>query len=296
MPQIKKLITIYENGVQKNLKDINSILENTKINNPIITGSYDKILSISAKKFTEKWISGRKYTRTLFLKKAFSDFYPEKYIEASLYIDAMINILDDLFDEEMDKKEKTCYIVEFLRTFSLYHQQQSQKNFKIDISYYFNELISLAIAEKYYKEFIKKEKNTNKIIEYSIKSHDIRSLDIDIFTQIALINYKISSQKTKKIIEIARIFRAINIIKKDIEDIEYDTKNNMESVISIVANQKNCDFTKYISALLDYYSAQAQKIKLPNKSTDKKFSMPINNFYSMIEKNKIEILKKIKSL
>jgi hypothetical protein len=184
----------------------------------------------------------------------------------------MINILDDLFDEEMDKKEKTCYILEFLRTFSLYHQEQLQKKIEIDIGYYFNELISLAIAEKHYKEFIKKEKSINKIIEYSIKSHNIRSLDIDIFTQIALINYKTSSQKTKKIIEIARIFRAI--------------------IISIVANQKNCDFTKYISALLDYYSAQAQKIKLPNKSTDKKFSMPINNFYSMIEKNKIKILKK----
>ena len=197
MTQLKKFIKIYEDGVQKNLKDINLILKNTKINNPIITNSYDKILSTSAKNLTSKWISGRKYSRTLFIKEAFSDFYPEKYIEVSLYIDAMINILDDLLDEKMNEQEKTCYILEFLRVFSLYSQEQLEKKININIDYYFNELISLAIAEGHYKNFIKKEQNINKIIEYSTKSHNIRSSDINIFTQIALIDYNTPNENIK---------------------------------------------------------------------------------------------------
>ena len=80
-----------------------------------------------------------------------------------------------------------------------------------------------------------------------------------------------------------------------VEDIEYDTKNNMESVISIIANKKNCDFTKYISALSDYYTTQAKKIK-SEKPTEKKLTIPIDNFYNMIEKNIIKIQKETKTL
>lgn len=294
MPKIKKFVKIYKKTIPKNLKNIKSILKNAEINNPIIVNSYEKILFNSTEKLTEKWMSGRKYARTSFVKEAFSEFYPKEYTELSLYIDTMINILDDLLDEEMDKNEKTCYVVEFLRAFSLYHQKCPQKKIQIAMSHYFNKLITLAIAEGHYKNFIKKEMNMNKIIKYSIESYTIRSLDIDIFNQIALIDYKEPNQKTEKIKQIGRIFRAVNIIKKDIEDIEYDTKNNMESIISIII-KKECDFAKYISALLNYYLAQAEKIKF-NKQAEKNLVVPINNFYDITKKNKIEILKKLKSL
>ena len=120
-------------------------------------------------------------------------------------------------------------------------------------------------------------------------------MDIDVFNEIALINYKTANKKIEKIKKIGRIFRAVNILKKDIEDIEYDTKNNIETIITIMTRKKECDFHKYILDLLDYYLNEAQKIKL-TKFTEKKLTIPINNFYSMIERDKKETIKSIKSL
>ena len=145
------------------------------------------------------------------------------------------------------------------------------------MEHYFNKLIALAIAEDHYKNFIKKEIRIERIIKYSIESYGIRSLDIDIFNEIALINYKTPNKKIEKIKKIGRIFRIVNIIKKDIEDIKYDARNNIETIITVMTRKKEYDFNKYILDLLDYCLNEAEKIKL-EKLTEKKFTIPINNF------------------
>ena len=293
--ECEKLRAIYEKTVEENLKDIKSILKEVRIDNSVIASSYAKILSSSCRNLTEKWLSNRKYIRTLFVKEAFSNFYPEKHTKISLYIDALINILDDLLDEKMDDSVKLLYLVEFSRIFSLYHKRRLARDIQLALWHSFNKLISLAIAEGYYKNFIRKEKDIEKIIKYSVESFGIRSLDIDVFNEIALIDYKTANKKIEKIKKIGRIFRAINIIKKDIEDIEYDTKNNIETIITIMIRKKECDFHKYILSLLDDCLNKAKKIKSENL-TEKKIIVPINNFYSMIERDKKEIIKIIKSL
>ena len=290
--ELKKLRKIYEETIQESLKDIQSILKEVDIDNLIIASSYNKILSASCKNLTEKWLSKRKYIRTLFAKEAFSNFYPEKYTKISLYIDALINILDDFLDEKMDQKEKTFHVIEFLRAFSLYNQEQPKKNIQTAMEHYFNKLIALAIAEDHYKNFIKKEIRIERIIKYSIESYGIRSLDIDIFNEIALINYKTPNKKIEKIKKIGRIFRIVNIIKKDIEDIKYDARNNIETIITVMTRKKEYDFNKYILDLLDYCLNEAEKIKL-EKLTEKKFTIPINNFYRMIKRDQKEIKKSI---
>ena len=79
--------------------------------------SSKEILNLSSENVTKKWLSGKKYIRTDFVKKAFSKFYPYKQIDISILIDAMINILDDILDEELNLKEKALYVIEFLRIF-----------------------------------------------------------------------------------------------------------------------------------------------------------------------------------
>ncbi len=292
---LNDLCVTYRESVEENLKDIESILKDVGVDEPVIISSYKNILISSCRNLIEKWLSKRKYTRTLFVKEAFSDFYPDKYTKISLYIDALINILDDLLDEKIGEKEKKYYIVEFLRVFALYNQEQPSKKIQIAMGHYFNKFIALAIAEGGYKNIIKKEIDMEKIVKYSAKSYGIRSLDIDVFNQIALIEYKKQDKEIEKIKKIGRIFRAVNIIRKDIEDIEYDTKNNMESIITVIVNKKECDFHKYVLTLIDHYIDKARKIKLEN-FTERKFATPINNFYNMIEINKKEIKKRIKFL
>ena len=224
---MKTLSKIYKKEDEKNLKDIKIILKEIGVKDSIIASSYEDILYVSCKNLTKKWSSERKYIRTLFIEKAFSNFYPKKYLKISLYIDAIVNILDDLLDEKMDKKEKTFYIIEFLRIFSLYNYEKPNNNIQIAMGRYFNKLITLAIAENHFINLLKKEKKERKIIEYSINYFNLRCLDIDIFNEIIFTDYKASDNEKEKIRKIARIFRALNILKKDIKDIEYDLKNDI---------------------------------------------------------------------
>ena len=90
---MKEVISIYKKSVDTNLKDIISILKKLDIRNPEVFLSCKKILNLSADNIINKWLSGRKYSRTVFVKQAFGKFYPKKYIEISISIDAMINIL-----------------------------------------------------------------------------------------------------------------------------------------------------------------------------------------------------------
>lgn len=296
--ELKKIQEIYQKTIKNNLKDIILILKKCNIKHSTINSSYRKILTSSCENLTDKWLSQRKYLRTLFVKEAFSEFYPKKYIEFSLSIDVIVNILDDLLDEKINDREKTLYIIEFLRIFSLYNRNQPKKSIQIAVMHYFNKLITLAIAENYYKNLIKKETKMEKIIKYSTESYNIRSLDIDIFNEIAFIDCKISYKKNEIIKKIGKIFRAVNIIKKDIKDIEYDIKNNIETTITVMIKKKECNFRKFIFVLLNYYTNKANKankIKL-TKSAEKNFTEPINNFYNMIKKDKEEIIKDIKFL
>jgi len=287
---MKEIIKIYKKSVDKNLIDISSILKKLGIKNPEVILSCRSILKLSSENITKKWLSGKKYVRTGFVREAFSDFYPKKYIEISMLIDAMINILDDLIDEQIDNKEKFLYIVELLRIFSSYSLNKQEKKIQTVVGHCFNKLISLAVAEDVYRKMITKEKRIEKIIDYSIETFNCRSMDIDVFNEIALIDYKGDSM-AKKIKEIGRIFRAVNILKKDIGDIEYDRKKGMETIITHMAARKDYYFSKYIKNLLSHFLDEADKTRLSAKSLNIKIKTPINNYYKMIERDKAKIIR-----
>jgi len=291
---MKEIISIYKKSVDENLKDISSILKKLDIGNPEVFLSCKKILNLSADNVINKWLSGRKYSRTVFVKRAFGRFYPKKYIEISMSIDAMINILDDLLDEKMEDKEKTLFILEFLRVYSLYNSRNIKGKVQTAIGHDFNKLISLAVAEKVYQKMITKEKNIEKIIEYSVQIFGCRGTDINIFNEIALTDIK-NNNIARKIKEIGRIFRAVNIFKKDIKDIDYDKKNGMETIITLMSSRKDHDFFEYTEKLLDKFLEKAKKIKSSTKSLDIKYKTPIENYYKMIEKDKTEIIKLLTS-
>ncbi len=292
---MKKIVSIYKKSVQKNVKDIKSILKKLDIKNPEVFTSCKKYLEMSADNVTKKWLSGRKYARTFFVKKAFGKYYPKKYTEISLSIDAMINILDDLVDEKINEQEKLLFILEFIRVYSLCNLNKLKDKIQVAIGHDFHKLITIAISEGIYQKDIAQEKDFKKVIEKSVEILGCRGTDINVFNEIALTD--INNKKIENNIkEIGRIFRAINIFKKDIEDIEYDRKNNMETLVTLMLSRKNYSLFEYTEALLNEFFKKAEKIRSSAESLEKRYKTPIENYYIMIEDSKKEIFKLISKI
>ncbi len=290
---MERNIEKYKEGISKNIEEISEILSVLEMNTSELLPMYEKTLSASSQNITNKWLSGRKYARTYFSQKAFSEFYPEEHTELSLSIDVMVNILDDLFDEEFNQEEKALYILEFLRVFSLSNYSFPNRKIQAAIGRYFNKLITLALAENIYKNLIKQESDHEKIVKYSAELLLCRGMDIDIFNEIALANY---DKNVDQIKEIGRIFRAINILKKDIKDIDYDKENNMESIITNILDRDNIDFSKYITDLILYLSEKAYDIAKASNHHDDIIKTGIDGFMKMIKEMTEEIKEEMKTI
>ena len=292
---MQKIIKTYKEGLDKSLNEVNQLLEKKGMDDSGIKNYCDEILSLSCENIAKKWLAGRKYLRTLFVREAFASFYPEKNIKISIYTDTIVNILDDLLDEEINSEEKKLYILELLRVFSLYNYEHPSKEVQTYLGNYLNKLISLAIVEDHYKNLIDGEDEIKKIVSYSIKVLDCRSMDIDIFNEMAILyNYNnYNSIEEEKIKKIGRMFRAVNIMKKDIEDLDYDKETGQESMVSKIKDRGKIDFYKYVLAVSDYYLNEADKIRTM-KLADAAYEVPVNNFYNMIGRDKNKIIELVK--
>jgi len=294
---MKKNCDIYQKTIKTNIFEIKTILENLGMKKEIPLSLYENFLNQSANMVTSKWLSERKYCRTHFAQKALGKLYPDEYIQISLCIDAMINILDDLLDEQLNEQAKTEYILEFLRVFSIYNSKCPSKKIQKFLEKYFNKLITLAIAENFYQQKIIQEQNMSKIVKNSADLLLCRGMDIDIFIEISLL--KLKNQKAVPIIkEMSKIFRAINILKKDIKDISHDRENNIETVVILVLSKDKTNFSIYINNLLNLFSEKTNLIMKPINKLDKipLHLLPIYNFNEMIQKEKRDILKIVQAL
>ena len=286
MEKIKKL---YEETVNENIADLEKILkEDIGVNNPEIMKQITSLLNTSSQNLTAKWLSGRKYARTFFVKKAFPN-YPSDIEKISISVDAIINLLDDILDEKMDRECKALYLVELIRILSIYNYQNFEKNIQNAIGNYFNKIISIAILEEVYKNLIKNNTAFNIISNLSIQIYDCRSLDMDIYVEIPFLKLYNQNNEKNKIVKIARIFRALNLIKKDIDDIQHDKENNTETVITLISDKTN--FNDFIINFIEHYKSEAKKINSNNSD----FKIIIKNFNDMIENEISEINKKITS-
>src|SRR3989338_7771725 len=281
---MEKIIKLYKETIRENIEDLEKILRNDiKVNNPAVNEQLIKLLNISCENLTSKWASGRKYVRTLYVKKAFSN-YPENILKLSISIDAIINLLDDVLDEQMNKQTKTLYLVELIRIFSIYNYQKFNEKISNAIGNYFNKIISIAILEEIYKSLIKSESDFEKIIQYSVQIYDCRSLDIDIYTELPMIELDYNKNDYDNILKISRIFRAVNLIKKDIGDIRHDKENETETVMTIFYDGGKIE--NEVKKILKIYKDLADEILLNEEIKE------INNFYRMINEE-IDMINKI---
>ena len=282
---MKKNIDLYKKETEKFLAFLEKEIEKREMEEELFASSRQILEKISASVIS-KWLSGRKYCRTFFLQEAFGSLYPSSYTSISLFLDALVNISDDIFDEPLEKKEISLYMAECLKLLSLLNSSPRISQLQPELGIYFSKLLSLVMAENFYKEKISQSRDDERILEDSAKLLLIRAQDIDIFTEIALLDF--DSQKDLDLIkEIARIFRAINIFKKDIKDLDYDLSRNIKTIVTILRD-KDIDFKNYTQDLLEVLEIKVKELSVPQ---NKDLKLPFQNFQKMIEEERVEILK-----
>ena len=201
-----------------------------------------------------KWKEGRKVLRTNVSRTIIQD-YPQKVLRPSIIIDAMINLLDDILDEKMDKMEKGLYIIELLRINSLLLKDKLNEKQQEALSKYYNKLLCIAIPELIYNGKIKSSKDIQEIIRFTTQCYDCKSMDMDIFLELPLIEMGYDDIEIKEVVDLSRIHRALVFIKKDIGDIDHDLKNETETPILIIKNHNN--YKNIVSEILNNYMIKA---------------------------------------
>jgi len=286
MPDI---ISLYNDSAYNNLKIIDKIIiSDMGLNDPYLMELFNKTLQTSKNELIEKWRSGKKYLRTLTAIKAFPDYSLDS-LNLSISIDAIINILDDLLDENLEKQAKTFYIVEIIRTLANYHYQKSNEALRHCIGSYFNKCIMIALLEKHFYDLLRNTKGDDYLIKYPIYIYDIRSLDIDVFIEIPLLSSN-TIQFKDDVLKVARTYRALELIKKDILDVEHDIDNGIDTIFTILWNRKN-DLLASVSNLTELY------LERTRKTTGSEYTnIIIDNFISMSENEAKEIKKYIKKV
>lgn len=282
---MKQIIALYRGTLNENIKELKHILEEIiKINDPQIHVQLEILLNKTCENLLAKWMSGRKYVRTHFVKQAIPN-YPIEVLKLSVSLDAIINLLDEILDEELTKEDKALHLIELIRIFAIYSYQNYSEPIRNAIWNYVNKIISIAVLEAIYTKLIQNETSIDKLVEYSLQIYNCRSLDIDIYIEIPLLVLQSNAQD--KILHIGRLFRAVNLIKKDIGDVEHDKKNRVKSVITLLTDKK-C-LIPVLEKIIETYTNLAKQILSENKSVT-----PIKNFYNMMEEEiaKIKILIK----
>lgn len=287
----KHIIAVYENSIEANLSSITSSLKEAGIGSEDALAPYTSALRTSMEAIVTKWRNETKYVRTEYALQAFGDTYPESFLEVSLMIDAMVNILDDLFDEDLQAEERRLSIVEYLRIFAVYSSKIPNKAIQQAMSFYFNKLITLAIAEQRIMLQVKHSEDKEYICTLSTQLLMTRAFDIDIFIQIPM--YHISSDTThqQNLLKRARIFRALNILKKDIRDIEHDRSEGQETLVTwVLSHKEKYSFPEYNMNVTDSLRAFLShgEETIPQSSS---LATAYTTFASMIEAEIIIIQK-----
>ena len=280
---------MYNDSVYDNIKIIDQILtSDIGLNDPYLMELFNKVLQSSKNGLVKKWKSGKKYLRTLSVMKALPE-YPMNSLNLSVSIDAMINIFDDLFDENLEKHTKNFYLVEIFRMLANYHYQEFDENLRFHVGNYFNKLIMIALLEKHFYDLIKNGKKDDHLLKNAAHVYDIRSLDIDIFVEIPLLASN-TIEFEDDIIKVARIYRALELIKKDFLDVEYDLENGQVTLFTMFWDRK-IDLRNLISKLTDLYLERAKNIVCSEYSR-----IIVDNFILMSESEANEIKEYIKNL
>ena len=278
----KDLIKIYEKSVEDNINYLIQ-LEKDVFRETKLSKDFHQILVKSSGNLTEKWQNEKKHLRTEYCISAIPN-YPKDIIMPSIHIDAAINLMDDILDENLSKNEMMFCLIECVRVLSIKNKFCLTDKMRTSISKCFNKLIFLSITEFKIIPQISKEKDISALFDIIRKFYFARTFDIDIFVELPLLKMNIQQDEIDEAVNIGRKFRVINILKKDFFDLSHDKKCNIPSVITIL-EKKKIPLKKVIDFLYADFFDGIPKSKSPY------IQKIIKNFVGLAEKE-IDVLEK----
>ncbi len=287
---LERILAMYKEVTAEHILELGGIINNEiGISDPNMPKMGESLMNMSAEKIMERWKTGKKYLRTVNVAKAIPN-YPEEVLKLSVSVDAIVNNLDDLLDESLDINEKTLYIVEVIKLFSMFNYQSPDQTMRNAIAKYFNKLISVALLEKVYYDMMKSSHNSERPLEHIAPLYDCRSLDIDIFVELPMIRMSADRTAIESVINSGRCFRALNLIKKDIKDFQHDKEQNIATVITIFHGDKE-RLRSLIDASVRHYLDKSKRVEHEGR-----FKEAIDNYRIMAENEAIEIRRAMEYL
>jgi len=181
---------------------------------------YMHMTRLSTDNLIEKWRTGRKTLRTEIAYRGIAD-YPDSNLETSLLLDAMINLLDDVYDEAMGKDEMSLYIVELISTIAKMSSVIGDEE-RETVEEYFQKILLIAFSELLYRNRINEAASHEERRSLVTRCYEVKSMDMDAFIELPLRAKGYDEESVSRWVELGRVHRAISIIIKDLEDLDHD--------------------------------------------------------------------------
>ncbi|TRO49550.1 hypothetical protein E2P65_00935 [Candidatus Bathyarchaeota archaeon] len=216
------LIERYLSLIELNLSGVDDTVHMNDGQSPL-----EEMIRRAAGNLTEKWRRGRKTLRTEVALRALKG-YPDSTLNASLTLDAMINLLDDIYDEALGKEEMALYIVELIRAIANMNQLVEDEG-RATMEQYFNKILVIAFSEMHFRTRIKESTSYEEKLSNVIKCYEVKSTDMDVFIELPLKAKGLDDETTSKITQLGRVHRAVSIIVKDLDDLEHDVEAGEET-------------------------------------------------------------------
>ncbi len=162
----------------------------------------------------------------LYLKELKKEALREDEIKPLLLVDIMIGATDDLIDNINDKLQtyKNAVLILFSTAYfgeNLFNYTKKANKILTALKNYLITVSQIPIVENYWSKKIEKTSNTEKIKEILIKSYEFRAKDIDFFADTCQIFEKCNSKDRENL----RTLRALQLVLKDLYDLDWDIKN-----------------------------------------------------------------------
>lgn len=275
--EVGELEQVYLSTIKDNLSEIETVLAQLGISS-IPVGQFADLLSQSSKNLTGKWQTGRKVVRTQIARMLIPS-YPSCVTKLSLTIDAIINLLDELLDEILLVEQKAVYILEMVRVLSLLNHLEAPPRFQRRIASYFNKCICIVIPEVLYKDKIRAASSFDERLEYSIHCYDAKSLDMDVFMELPLVELYGEDERVDALVSSARIHRAVALINKDYRDLQHDRENDTETPLVLLAAEGEEQLRVYLNAMMGHYEGKSHALV---HSEDNDFSNLMSNIRTLV--------------
>lgn len=247
------LIERYLSMVELNLSGIDDTVHENDDQTPL-----EQMIRRAAGNLTEKWRRGRKTLRTEVAYRALRG-YPDLTLNTSLTLDAMINLLDDIYDEALGKEEMALYIVELIRTIAnMNHLVEDEK--RATMERYFNKILVIAFSEMYYRTRIKESVSYEEKLLSVIKCYEVKSTDMDVFIELPLRAKGLDDETTSRYTLLGRVHRAVSIIVKDLDDLEHDVEAGEETPVVLLFRESDGSAKRVLDDCVKHFEDMAEGV------------------------------------